>query len=189
MVVMVNLWNLIQFQFGWFALVLGVASGQVALGLVAMAVLALLHVYQSRKRLQEATLLAAIALVGWCWESLLTGTGMLAYPDHEGLLAPAWMMALWVNFATTLNFSLAWLQPRLGLSALLGGIGGPLAFISGQALGAVQLIGGGMAIVALAVGWALLTPMVMTLARQWPQWFDSGEPLSYPGKGVCSARE
>ena len=79
-------------------------------------------------------------------------------------LPPPWMIALWANFATTLNLSLAGLQTRPGLAALLGLIGGPLAYWGGAGLGAMTFVAPLPAFIALALGWAVLTPLLLALA-------------------------
>lgn len=42
--------------------------------------------------------------------------------------------------ALTLNHSLAWLQSRLLLAALLGGVTSPLSYLAAAKLGAVQIV-------------------------------------------------
>lgn len=79
-------------------------------------------------------------------------------------LPPPWMIALWANFATTLNLSLAGLQTRPWLAALLGLVGGPLAYWGGAGLGAMTFVAPLPALIALALGWALLTPLLLALA-------------------------
>ncbi len=74
------------------------------------------------------------------------------------------MIALWANFATTLNLSLAGLQTRPWLAALLGLVCGPLAYWGGAGLGAMTFITPLPALITLALGWALLTPLLLALA-------------------------
>ncbi|HPB74378.1 MAG TPA: DUF2878 domain-containing protein [Chromatiaceae bacterium] len=80
------------------------------------------------------------------------------------VLPPAWMLALWANFATTLNLSLAGLQTRPGLAAVLGLVGGPLAYWGGAGLGAMTFVAPLPALITLALGWALLTLLLLALA-------------------------
>ena len=97
----------------------------------------------------------------------LTNTSISTYGPGASLdaaLPPPWMIALWANFATTLNLSLAGLQNRPGLAALLGLVGGPLAYWGGAGLGAMTFIAPLPALITLALGWALLTPLLLTLA-------------------------
>lgn len=54
----------------------------------------------------------------------------------------------------------------------MGAIFGPLAFIAGEKLGAVQFIDRSLALLALAVGWACLMPMLLWLADLFKYRFD-----------------
>jgi len=76
-------------------------------------------------------------------------------------------VALWMLFATTLNVSLAWLKRSALLAALFGAIGGPLAYYGGAKLGALSFLAPTPALVALALGWGLLTPLLIKLALRF----------------------
>jgi hypothetical protein len=82
---------------------------------------------------------------------------------------------MWALFATTINVSMAWLKNRWLLASSMGAIFGPLAFIAGERLGAVQFIDRPLALLALAVGWACLMPMLLWLADLFKYRFDSME--------------
>jgi hypothetical protein len=76
------------------------------------------------------------------------------------------MVALWALFATTLNESLRMLQTRPWIAALFGAVGGPLAYYAGAGLGALHFVDPGAMLGALTVGWALATPLLLSLARR-----------------------
>jgi hypothetical protein len=79
-------------------------------------------------------------------------------------LLPIWMITLWLLFATTLNVSLKWLQGRYLIAAVFGFIGGPLAYWGGAKLGAINWLQHFELLLALAIGWALLMPILVWLA-------------------------
>jgi hypothetical protein len=90
---------------------------------------------------------------------------------------------MWVAFAMTLNVSLDWLKRSKPLAIVFGAVGGPLAFIAGEKLGGVTFNDPVAALIALSVGWALLTPLLLGLAaparrlalrRRWPRAGDRG---------------
>jgi hypothetical protein len=56
------------------------------------------------------------------------------------------------------------LRGRPALGAVLGLVGGPLAYLGGEKLGAVALVQPVPALAALAVVWALATPLLLALA-------------------------
>ena len=80
--------------------------------------------------------------------------------------SPPWMVALWLNFAATLNVSLAWLrEERYQLAAAFGAIGGPIAYYSGAKLGATEMLPSQGGMLVLAIGWGVMTPVLAWLAR------------------------
>ena len=160
--------NIMAFQIGWFACVLGGAHGWPWLGpVVAVAVMAL-HLRRALRPGAELALIALSGLLGFLADSLLTGLGLLRFPSGQwhAQLAPYWMVAMWMLFATTLNVSLRWLQPRLGLASLLGMIAGPLAYYAGARLGGVSFSAPGAALFAVAAVWTLILPILLITASR-----------------------
>jgi len=49
----------------------------------------------------------------------------------------------------------------------LGAVAGPLSFRAGAALGALNFVKPLPAFVSLAIGWALLLPLIVLLSRRW----------------------
>ena len=83
----------------------------------------------------------SLGCIGALWDGLLARLGFLEFPSGMFLpwLAPVWIIALWVGFATTLNVSLALLQGRWYWALLFGAVGGPLAYWAGMRLGGVRI--------------------------------------------------
>ena len=158
--------NLIAFQLGWLACVLGGAHGWPWLGVGAMGLVATLHLATSATPGREAVLLVLVGCIGALWDGLLVRLGFLEYPSGIILpwLAPVWIIALWVGFATTLNVSLGWLRGRWYWALLFGALGGPLAYWAGMKLGGVRLPDPVAALAVLAGGWSFLMPVVSWLA-------------------------
>jgi len=82
-------------------------------------------------------------------------------------MAPYWITALWILFAATLNVMLRWLRGRELTSIVLGGLGGPLAFYSGSRLGAVSFQSPWIALSLQALGWAVVTPLLVGLSQRF----------------------
>lgn len=160
--------NLLAFQAGWWAVVLTAAAGRPLVGMAVVAVLLAWHLLRVRPRHGELVLIGLAALVGLAFESLLQASGWVGYAGGgpASWLAPFWMAALWANFATTLNVSLRPLQGRPWLAAALGAVGGPLAYWGGAGLGAMTFHDLAAGLAALAVAWALLTPLLLALAAR-----------------------
>lgn len=166
---MINLWNFIQFQVAWFAIVLSAAAEQPSLGVGVVALFTAVHLYLAEKPVAEGVFLLLVGLLGWLWESLVLGTGLIHYTATRGdeLMAPIWIAALWLNFGSTLNFSLLWLQGRTALAAVFGAVGGPLAFFAGEKLGAVSFSNSGLILIIISIGWLILTPLLLRAAVAW----------------------
>jgi hypothetical protein len=160
--------NFAIFQLCWFACVLSGAAALPAIGISVVAVAVVYHLSRARRPLPEAALLVSAGLIGAAWDGQLAGYGWLIYPSGEFAhwIAPSWIIAMWVSFATTLNVSMRWLRGRPELAVLFGAIGGPLAFYAGQRLGGVQFSDTLVALAALSAGWALITPMLVALATR-----------------------
>jgi len=161
--------NFIAFQLGWFACVLGAAHGMPWAGTgVALAIVAW-HLARADEPRLELVLVLIAAGIGAVWDSGLAALGWIRYPSGvliEGT-APHWIVALWMLFATTLNVSLAWLKRSVPLAVAFGALGGPLAYFGGAKLGALELAEQGAALAALALGWAVLTPLLLQVARRY----------------------
>ena len=71
------------------------------------------------------------------------------------------------NGYTTLNGYLSWIN-RYPLIGVLGGVVfGPLAYLAGQKLGAIQGISGLSAWLYLGLSWGLAILLLLTMNRQW----------------------
>lgn len=169
--------NVIGFQLGWLLCVWGGAQGSSALGLGAALAVVLGHLWLSEHRRAEAQLVLVCGAVGFTWDSIAAVSGMFVYPPGASL-APAWILALWAMFATTLNVSLRWLRERLWLAGLAGALGGASAWAAGAAMGAVTLQPAPAALATQAAAWAVLLPALLVVARRL-----EGEPRAAAALG------
>lgn len=161
-----NIINLIMFQIGWFACVLTAANELAWWGIMTVAVLASLHVFYTANRRHEVLLLMCAGLLGFIWESSLASISVISYPGQAShLVAPVWMVALWINFAMTLNFSLAWFKQHLILTSLAGFVFAPLAYYAGERLGAMTFHNDWIALSIIGIGWSILFPFLSWLAH------------------------
>ena len=114
-----------------------------------------------------ATLLLAAGLLGLIFDTAFVAGGVFTPLQHlfPRPISPPWMICLWLNFAATLNVSMAWLRGRYLLAALFGAIGGPLAYYSGAKLGAIGALPTTTGMLLLAIGWGIMTPLLVWLAR------------------------
>ena len=169
--------NLVLYQIAWLSCILGGGNGMPWFGVLVVLAVVAYHLMSAARPELELRLIAAAALIGAVWDSLLVAAGWLAYPSGTLVsnTAPYWIVALWIVFATTFNVSMAWFKSRLLAASVFGAVGGPLAYLAGERLGGVVMAEPVASMVALALGWALWMPLMMLLARRW-NGFDVNQP-------------
>lgn len=161
--------NVIAYQCAWFACVLGAAAQRPALGIAVALAAVLWHLYCARLPGRELRLIAIAVLFGLTFETVLVASGWVHMESAVlvGNFTPLWMVALWAAFATTLNVSLRSLRSRYLLATILAGLGAPLAYYGGARLGALEWVDATPALLLIAVGWAVMTPLLMKAAQRF----------------------
>jgi hypothetical protein len=159
--------NLALYQTGWFCCVLGAAGGHPWWGAAAALVLLAGHLALVKRTRSEIALVLAAALIGGAVDSLQSCLGLLRFQSGHvlGCIAPPWIVVMWMQFATLLRFSLSFLSGRYLLGAVLGALGGPLAFWTGERLGAVEFgEPAWRSLLVLAIVWATVFPLLLRIA-------------------------
>ena len=148
--------NYLLYQAGWFACVLGAASHRPWTGFLVAATLLAIHLLGSRDRHRDARRVMLALGVGTAVEGLQIWAGTYRFTSGTIIdsLPPPWLLVMWAQMATTFDFSLRPIVTRPAAAALFGAIGGPLAFLAGERLGAVTLH-------------RPLTPGLLLLASSW----------------------
>ena len=172
--------SLIAYQLVWFAAVIGASHGRAWPGVMAMLVYVAGQLLVSRQRRADLRLIPLALVLGSLLDGALAWSGLARYaaPWPSAMLAPAWILALWISFALTFTQSLAWLQQRPVLAVLLGAIGGPLAYL-GAARGwhVVSFAAPSWrGVLVLGIGWAVATPLLARLARHWSRPVPAATP-------------
>ena len=159
--------NAVLFNVAWLLCVLG--GNQVAL--TTAVLLVAFHIVFVSGVYQEMFFIAGVTALGYTIDSIIFANKILISPS-EYSLAPLWLLALWMCFSTTLNHCFRVLQKRLRLAALLGAIAGTSSYLAGVRLSEVEfgqsitLVG-----VTFAVIWAILFPLLMSMAGRFRQAF------------------
>jgi hypothetical protein len=173
---MKSLQNLVLFKLGWVACILFAAAGQPLLSILSVALVAGIHLARVAVPAKEALFLLIAGLLGLVWESIVVNTGLLEYIGTGGTdwVAPAWIVAMWVLFGTTINHGLSWLKRHWVLSFSFGLFGGPMAFYAGSKMGAVQFTDTILALGVLGAGWAILLPLACLISDTITdsEWFE-----------------
>ncbi|MCW9046523.1 MAG: DUF2878 domain-containing protein [Gammaproteobacteria bacterium] len=160
--------NFIIFQLGWFSCVLMAAQGLHETGIFIALLLVCVQLFLADNRKKLLILMAIVTLIGSAWDSVMTSLGILVFDTGMivSFLAPGWIIAMWLMFATTLNVSFRWLFGRYWLAMLLGAICGPLTYQAGAAMSAVVIPDNFLANSVIAAGWALLMPLYIKLTER-----------------------
>lgn len=163
--------NVGLFKIGWLSCVYGAASGLAFEGCILALFIVAFSIKQASNKHAELLTLVLITLVGVIWESLVASQHLMVYATQSNtqleswVMAPYWLIVMWALFATTINQSMAWLKDKLILAAGMGAIFGPMAFIAGEKLGAVEFANESAAMIVLAVGWGILMPLICIIAK------------------------
>lgn len=178
--------NIIAFEVGWSACILGLANDRPWLGPVVVACIAALTLATDRVPARETVAVLTVAALGLLLDSILLAAGVLDVAHGPRLAgAPALFFpvffAMWVNFALLLNVSLKWLHGRWTLAAVLGGASAPPTYYLAQRLGAVELAEPRwLALAIIAAEYAVAVPAASWLVRRLR---DNGTPVGAPAGG------
>jgi hypothetical protein len=121
----------------------------------------------SPQPVRDALLVAVSGVAGFLIESALVITGLIRFsaPWPVEMLAPAWIVALWMAFGASLpSFADKLGVHRLKIAATLGAVAGPLAYLAGARLGALQLVGSvSLSLLAISAVWAAVMAGLVAL--------------------------
>lgn len=156
--------NVVGYQLVWLASVYGAAQSMPWLGPVTVALFAAVHLSLSPSRQADLRMIAIAIVLGFLLDSLFAASGLLHYasPWPSTVLAPVWILSMWVGFALTLDHSMGFLRGNWMAAGAFGLIGGPLAYWAAERVfgavsyGASHLVVG----VALGVAWAIALPLL-----------------------------
>ena len=151
------------FQVGWLVCVLQ----RDFLAVLVTGLLLLTHVLFIRRDKQEYPVIGLVALWGLLQDTLLMQLGVFRIEGSD--LPPPWLLAIWLLFGTTLNHSLAWLRLRPLWALVAGALTGPLSYLAGQRLGALELTLSRLPLLSLA--WAIALPSLLWASNRimWEQ--------------------
>lgn len=160
--------NFVLFQMAWFACVVGASCDIPWLGVQVVMAILVWHIGHSKQYMPELRLMLVCLLTGGLYDQMLLSSGLITYSSHgwSDALVPAWILGLWLAFATLLNGSLRWMHGRYLTGALFGAIGGPLAYAGAEKIGAVMITGRN-SYIALSLGWAIITPLLLGVAARY----------------------
>lgn len=152
----------------WFACVLSAAQSMSWVGLIAAALYLGAVFYSSPDRRMELSFLLSIATIAFGLDSLLVTTDQIQFADpapfFSDFIAPPWMVALWLCFATLAPRSLSFLSGRYALAAFLGAVAGPFTYYSAMNMGAATM-SSNHNLIFVGLEYALAMPLLLFLAK------------------------
>lgn len=167
--------NIVLSYVAWFAVAMLAASGHFWLAVLPSLAAVAFHIAIVRPQCRwPELLLSFIAIpIGLAVETIHMLAGATSYADGASFmgLPPAYMIGLWMAFATLINTSLGWLKTRLGLAAMVGAVASPLSYFAGAKLGAVMLadpVWQSLAIIGAV--WAVAFPVLVVAGRRTSAW-------------------
>jgi hypothetical protein len=163
-----KLLNIILFQAVWVAAVMGAAHGKEWYGPLAVALSLSVHFMLIDNRGRELVLLLVAGILGLGFDTAMSAAGVVTPRGHilPHPFSQPWMVSLWLNFASTLNVSLEWLKRSYLLASAFGAVGGTFAYYSGARLGATLALPDIYGIMILAVGWGIMNPILVWIAKK-----------------------
>jgi hypothetical protein len=173
--------NVLGNQAVWFVAVIAAGQGHAWPGVLAATLFVLSQVWLAPRRAHEVRLVGLAILCGLAVDGVASAQGWVVYraASFGELVAPPWILALWASLAVTLNSAMRALQSRLWLGALLGGAGGPLAYLAAARgweaaqFAAPQWHG----VTWLAVAWGIALPALLWAARTWERRAAAAAPV------------
>lgn len=154
--------NAILFNLAWFAIVVTQSS---LLAPAIVAVYLVVHFRFMGMGRRELLLVVAVTVFGACVDQLLFQGGVFNLAGQPAL-APLWLICLWPVFATTLMHAFAGLHNRLFLAVVVGASGGALSYIAGVRLTDIDFGSPLWGPVILAMLWAVIFPLLLTVAAR-----------------------
>ncbi|MFT6712455.1 MAG: hypothetical protein ACJATO_002845, partial [Arenicella sp.] len=169
---MSTLINAVLFQTLWFACVLGSSQTLLWPAMLMMGVMMVWQLHPGRRHPNDIKVLLAAVVLGLIIDTIWVTFGFMVFKDPRPVpwLSPGWIIIMWAGFALTINHSMSWLSLHPMLPALMGLIGGPLAYFAGRRLGAVEYLTDPVLISCmLAIAWAIALSLLVMLGHAKPK--------------------
>jgi hypothetical protein len=153
--------NAVLFQVLWFTAIL---TGW--FWAIGPLVLLITHFLVVEKRTKVRLSCLGLAVAGMFADSALLYGGIYSFPEGTlyipGML-PLWLSYMWIGFCFCLPISLSWLFRSSWLLVAFFTVGGPLSYLAGNRLGALDFANSSLWI--LAAMWFALAVLVLVVRK------------------------
>ena len=158
--------NFIAFQVIWLIAVIGATNEILLPTILIVAAFCWWQLSPKRRHKNDLALIVFAILTGLLLDSLWQATGLIEFKLSIPLVAPIWIILLWITLALCINHSLAWLKKSICFAILFGALGAPLSYYAGSKLGALSYPQGLFMInVLLSLSWAIVMPLFTHFER------------------------
>ena len=82
------------------------------------------------------------------------------------MLAPLWIIYMWLGFAATVNHSMYWLEDKIIITVLFGLVFGPLSYMAGVKFGALEFVFPFISMIVIGITWAFILPLLFNLNKK-----------------------
>ena len=159
--------NIVLYQTLWTLTVMSATGARWWLGPTLIVASMLCQAGQSPAPGKEALVIILGAAVGCALDGLSMQLGFLRFHGGGTGRFALVFYGLWVNFGTTLRPGFSWMWKRPVLAAVLGAIGGPLAYSIGRSVGAIDFPQPSWrGLVWAATQFAIVLPIWMAIAAR-----------------------
>ena len=169
--------SVVAYQVAWCASAYGASHGSPGVGIAACAAALGLSLGLADAWKPLAMLALSLGLFGLVAESSMLSANLVSYssPGPLTCVAPLWIVALWMTFATLIHPSMSWLRGRGVLASFFGAAMAPLSYLAAAKLNALQLLEPAwISLSAIAVVWSIAMPCALFLIAK----FDNGGPMA-----------
>ncbi len=147
---------IIGFQIVWFGFAWGISHHYPLLPILLSLIYLNTYISKQPDKKVAYLFLGKVLLLGFIADSVIGLLGLMTYaspyPQPFQWLQPWWLSLVWLCFAASAKVSFSWLEQRRPLAVILGLIGGPVAYLSGEKFGVfldIQNFG----FVLIAISW------------------------------------
>ncbi len=127
--------SFLWYYVGWFSCIYLAKIGDPVLSLLFPVVLIFLLWRWGQVRLISVVSLFVLALVGMLFDFIMRACGHIDIGGGQEFFLPIWLISIWLLFVFIVPQMVPLFRERLFLAGILGGIVGPLSYVSGGAMG------------------------------------------------------
>ncbi len=154
--------NFLNLQIVWFAIILGVAHAVIWPAFAAVIGTLVWQLIPANRHPLDWRALGICIVLGLILDSVWAASGLVEYQMHwpYPMVAPFWVILLWVAFALTFNHSFKWMHAHPKIASLVGCVAWPMGYIAGERLGAVTLPQPWLTVGLMAISWLIIVQIM-----------------------------